>query len=103
MWRVDLRSRPTGELEDVNDTTVGGEKRKGVSDQNISIFDVEVEEEEEGDEEAQEGNGWAFPQTPHLVQGFPNQPHVVQPLTRICNQTKTKHHNTLALGQTYSR
>lgn len=47
------------------------------TDQHIAVFHVKVQEEEEGDEEAKEGDGGAFPQTPHFVQGFPHQPHSV--------------------------
>lgn len=54
------------------------------TNQHVAIFNVEVQEEEEGDEEAEEGNSRAFPQTPHLVQGFPHQPHTVHSLTGIC-------------------
>lgn len=54
------------------------------TDQHIAIFNVEVQEEEEGDEEAEEGNSGAFPQTPHLVQRFPHKPHAVRALAGIC-------------------
>lgn len=56
------------------------------TNQHVAIFNVEVQEEEEGDEEAEEGNGGAFPQTPHLVQGFPHQPHAVQAVAGICKR-----------------
>lgn len=56
------------------------------TNQDIAIFNVEVQEEEEGDEEAEEGNSGAFPQTSHLVQGFPHQSHAVHPLTGICTR-----------------
>lgn len=36
-------------------------KRRRFTNQHIAIFDVEVQEEEEGDEEAEEGDGGAFP------------------------------------------
>lgn len=45
------------------------------TNQDVAIFHVEVQKEEEGNEEAEEGDGGTFPQTPHLVQGFPHQPH----------------------------
>lgn len=59
-------------------------KQQTCTYQHIAVFDVEVEEEEEGDEEAEEGDGGAFPQTPHLVQGFPHQPHAARALAGIC-------------------
>lgn len=61
--------------------------------QHIAVFNVEVQEEEERDEEAEEGDGGAFPKTPHLVQGFPHQPHAVHALTGICRGRKNKRRN----------
>lgn len=55
------------------------------TNQHEAILDVEVEEEKEGDEEAEKGNSGALPQTPHFVQGFPHQPHVV--LCGICRRS----------------
>ena len=54
------------------------------TNQHVAIFNIEVKEEEEGDEEAEEGNSGAFPQTPHLVEGFPHQPHAALALSGIC-------------------
>lgn len=68
-------------------TSVGqapGVMEKGTN-QHVAIFNVEVEEEEESDEEAEEGDGGALPQTPHLVQGFPQQPHAARSLSGICD------------------
>lgn len=55
--------------------------------QHVAVLNVEVEEEEEGDEEAEEGDGGAFPQAPHLVQGFPQQPHAAAALSGTCRGT----------------
>lgn len=40
--------------------------------QHISIIHIEVEKEQEGDEEAEEGEHGSFPETPHLVHGLPH-------------------------------
>lgn len=56
-----------------------------MTNQHVAIFNVEVEEEEKGDEEAEEGDSRAFPQTPHLVQRFPQQPHAAGAVGGICD------------------
>lgn len=58
--------------------------------QHVAVLHVEVEEEEEGDEEAEEGDGGALPQAPHLVQGFPQQPHAAAALSGTCRGTGTE-------------
>lgn len=57
-----------------------------LTNQHVAIFNVKVQEEEEGDEEAEEGNSGAFPQTSHLVQGFPHQPHALHSIAEICTK-----------------
>lgn len=72
-------------------TDLGKKKNEDIrtphSYQHVAVLDVEVEEEEEGDEEAEEGDGGALPQAPHLVQGFPQQPHDAAALSGTCRGT----------------
>lgn len=42
------------------------------SHQHVSIIHVKVEEEQEGDAEAEEGEHGSFSETPHLVHGLPH-------------------------------
>lgn len=42
------------------------------TNQHVAVFNVEVQEEEEGDEEAEEGEHGPFSETPHLVHGLPH-------------------------------
>lgn len=69
-------------------------KDEPFTNQHVAIFNVEVQKEEEGDEEAEERNSGAFPQTSHLVQGFPHQPHSRHAVTEICTRrTRQKTHH----------
>lgn len=55
--------------------------------QHVAVLHVEVDEEKEGDEDHQEGNCGALPETAHFVQGLPHQSHGCQVTTGTCRET----------------